>query len=260
VRNPLRVPRYNDRMRTLARGAAETVETVDAKLEEIERKLDRLRVLYENFFVGVDRTPPNVPRRELNRLILELQQVAIPNATLRFRFQTLQQRWVLLTTYWNRTFREIESGTYRRDLVKAHRHLAARGGAISEEEALRLGIPASRVKSFVSRQNKQAAAAPTEATPAPAPTAAPAAQPRAAARAEELVPGLAGGEMEDFYKRFVKAHTETAGAPPKASLEQMRAKLQQDLPRIMAMEGCLRVRLDVAVEGGKVRLRVRPVK
>ena len=115
--------------------------------------MDRLRVLYENFFMGIDRTPPNVPRRDLNRLILEMQQTPIKNATMRFRFQTLQQRWVLMTTYWNRTLREIEIGTYRRDLDRANRHLAAKGGApMTEDEALRLGVPATRAKAFVARQ------------------------------------------------------------------------------------------------------------
>jgi hypothetical protein len=253
------------------RGTAETVESVDARLEEIGRKLDRLRVLYESFFMGTERAPPNVPRRDLNRLILELQQVPIPNATLRFRFQTLQQRWVLLTTYWNRTLREIESGTYRRDLAKAHRHLAERGGAISEEEALRLGIPASRVKSFVSRQNKQAGAPAVSPAAAPAAAASPATAPPGAPRpaaapspppppAAPALPGLRSGELEDFYTRYAKAHQDATGAPPRATLEQMRAKLEQDLPRILAQQQCQRIKLDVAVEGGKVRLRAHPMK
>jgi hypothetical protein len=245
------------------RGTAETVESVDARLEEIGRKLDRLRVLYESFFMGTERAPPNVPRRELNRLILELQQVPIPNATLRFRFQTLQQRWVLLTTYWNRTLREIEAGIYRRDIAKAHRHLAARGGAITEEEALRLGIPASRVKSFVSRQNRLGGAPGTDAAaPAgPPPPVAPAAKPPAPEPpAAAALPGLRSGELEDFYTRYVKAHRDATGAPPKASLEQMRARLEQDLPRILAQQQCQRIKLDVAIEGGKVRLRAHPMK
>ena len=43
-----------------------------------------------------------------------MQQIPIGNASMRFRFQTLLQRWVLMTTYWNRTLREIESGTLPR--------------------------------------------------------------------------------------------------------------------------------------------------
>ena len=176
------------------RAEGETVESLDSRLDELGRKMDRLRSLYESFFMGSDRAPPNIPRRELNRLMLEMQQTPIRNATLRFRFQSLQQRWVLFTTYWNRTLQEIEAGTYRRDLQRAQRHLATRGGAITEQEALALGIPANRVRAFVGRQTKRVeapagrkrrpnrSAPPAEprpaAAPAPAPTRRPAA-PRA---------------------------------------------------------------------------------
>lgn len=77
------------------RGAGEAGESIDARLDDMGRKMDRLRALYETFFMGIERTPPNVPRRELNRLMIETQQTPIGNATLRFRFQSLQQRWVL---------------------------------------------------------------------------------------------------------------------------------------------------------------------
>lgn len=131
-------------------------QAIEARLVEIERKLDRLRALYESFFLGVERAPPNVPRTELNRMILETQQVLINNASLRFRFQSLMQRWVLLTTYWNRTLREIEAGTYRRDMAKAQKQLAAKGGVLTEADAIALGIPAGRVKAFVERQQQLA--------------------------------------------------------------------------------------------------------
>lgn len=243
---------------------------IDARLEEIDRKLDRLRVLYENFFMGVERVPPNVPRREMNRLVLELQQVQIANATMRFRFQTLLQRWVLMTTYWNRTMREIEAGTYRRDINKASRHMATRGGAaITEEEAIRLGIPLNRVKNFVARQNKvlqsrAGGAAPTAGDePAAANEASGPPRPVPAQGATEgggSLPGLRPGALEAFYRKYVEAHTKAAGAPPRATLEQMRAKLEKDLPRILADQRCDRVELDVAVDGAKVRLRARPVR
>ena len=67
----------------------------------------------------------------------------------------MSQRWTLLATYWNRTLREIESGTYRRDLQKAYRRLAARGEPLTETEAAALGIPAGRAKAFVAQQNRR---------------------------------------------------------------------------------------------------------
>jgi hypothetical protein len=40
----------------------------------------------------------------------------------------------------------------------------------------------------------------------------------------------------------------------------MRAKLEKDLPRILADQRCDRIELDVAIDGAKVRLRARPVR
>lgn len=155
-------------------------EAIATRLDDVERKIERLRALYESFFLGVERRPPIVPRTELNRLMLELQQVTIRNAALRFRFQSVSQRWTLLVTYWNRTLREIESGTYRRDLQKAYRRTAERGEPLTEAEATALGIPASRAKAFVAQQNRRwtsesapgATRVETTASPAPVTTGA----------------------------------------------------------------------------------------
>ena len=143
-----------------AGAALESSEALGAHLEELERKIERLRALYESFFLGVERRPPHVPRQELNRLMLAMQQVSIRNAALRFRFQSLSQRWTLLATYWNRTLREMEAGTYRRDLEKTYRRLAARGEPLTEAEAATMGIPASRAKAFVAQQNRRLESAP----------------------------------------------------------------------------------------------------
>ena len=65
------------RVKKAARRTEAEIESIDARLEEMGRKLDRLRSLYESFFMGIERTPPNAPRRELNRLFLEMQQIPI---------------------------------------------------------------------------------------------------------------------------------------------------------------------------------------
>jgi hypothetical protein len=257
---------YTLRVKKALRGAGE-LEAIDARIEELDKKLDRLRSLYDSFFLGTERTPPNTLRRDCNRQVLELQQVPIGNATMRFRFQSLIQRWVLLTSYWNRTMREIEMGTFRRDLAKAHRHMASKGQALTEEEAVQLGIPLNRVKAFVGRQQRMrqardVAAAKATTSDGASAAAAPAPPPRAvagAAAAKDDVPGLAPGELESFYARLAQAHQQTLGAPPKASLEQMRAKLRAELPRLLGPDGG-RVTLDFAIENGKVRLKARPVK
>ena len=133
-----------------------TREGIEARLGEMEKKIDRLRSMYESYFMGMERVPPNTPRRDMNRMMLEMQQVSIVASALRFRFQSLSQKWVLQSTYWNRTMREIGAGTFRRDVARTQRHLAERGGVITEAEALALGIPKSRVKAFVARHRASA--------------------------------------------------------------------------------------------------------
>jgi hypothetical protein len=92
---------------------------IDAKLNEFENKLDRLYRQYEQYFIGVEKRPPHAPRREVARLYRELEQTPMIKTSLKFRFRSLVQRFNSYKTYWNRTERQIEEGTYHRDLARA---------------------------------------------------------------------------------------------------------------------------------------------
>jgi len=227
----------------------------------MERKIDRLRALYESFFSGIERQPPNAPRRELNRLMLEMQQVQIRNAALRFRFQSLSQRWTLLTTYWNRTLREIEAGTYRKDVAKVSRRLAQKGAPLTEQEAVALGIPASRARALVARQEARsgragaagatAAAAATESPPAQ-PEAPPARAAATAAPRPSGVPGFSEDDLAALHRRYDEAARTTDRPAP--TLEQLRDRLAKHVPQVMAHLGT-EVAFDVVVKDGRAMLR-----
>lgn len=95
-------------------------------LEDLEQRLERLRVLYEQWFQGFERIEPSVPRKDVERRMQRLRRESPRNTALRFRFQTLWQRYTTLQTYWGRIARQIEEGTYRRDLMKARKRRQAR--------------------------------------------------------------------------------------------------------------------------------------
>jgi hypothetical protein len=259
-------------------------EGIEARLDEMGQKLERLRGLYESFFMGIERSPPDVLRRELNRQILEMQQLPINNASLRFRYHALTQRWVLLITYWNRTLREIEAGTFSRDLAKAKRRMAQKGiSTISLAEALAMGIPANRAKAFVAHQQaaqeRNAAATrardgATSATPAlitEPPALAEAAGAKSAPRAPQVtggpsgepppipLPGLSEAEMQDVYRRYVQAHQKAGRTEPAPSMSKLRERLAKQIPLILSANNCSHVRLEIAAEDGKVHLRAWPV-
>jgi hypothetical protein len=102
---------------------------IDRELDDVESRIDRLRSLYEQYFLGIEKMEPSIPRRDVERKMTILRKEQIRNTAQRFKFQMLVQRYNTMQQHWARVTREIENGTYRRDVARA----AARFG---EKEAL----------------------------------------------------------------------------------------------------------------------------
>jgi hypothetical protein len=93
----------------------------EAMLSEAETRLRRLKMLYEQWFMGFERIEPATLRKELEELLARLRKEQMRNTALRFRLQQLVQRHTTFTTYWRRIGRQIEEGTYQRDVLRAKR-------------------------------------------------------------------------------------------------------------------------------------------
>ena len=102
-------------------------------LSELANKIERLKTLYEQYFMGIEKMEPQVARKEVTRVMLNLQQQYIRNTALRFKFNTMLQKWNIYITYWNRVLREIENGTYVKHLAKAKRKAEREGRELPAE-------------------------------------------------------------------------------------------------------------------------------
>lgn len=102
-----------------------TPKEYEIMLSDAEVQLSRLKHLYEQWFQGIERTEPLIPRKQLDRMMHVLRKEKPRNTALRFRLQTLIQRYTTMQTYWRRISRQIEEGTYRRDLLRARRRREA---------------------------------------------------------------------------------------------------------------------------------------
>src|SRR5215470_9307988 len=71
--------------------------------------------------MGIERMPPSVPHKDVERRIFVLRKEQIRNTGVRFRFQMILQRYNTYQTHWQRICRQIEEGTYKRDLLRAQR-------------------------------------------------------------------------------------------------------------------------------------------
>jgi len=98
---------------------------IEIQIDELEQRVDRLRALYEQYFMGIEKLEPTIQRKDVDRRVWVLRREQIRNTGLRFRFNNTIQRYNTLQQYWSRILREIEAGTYKRDVRK----VAARFGA-----------------------------------------------------------------------------------------------------------------------------------
>ncbi len=110
-------------------------EEIAANVDELELRLERLRVLYDQYFMGIEKIPPAVQQKDVDRRVWLLRREKIRNTGIRFRFQTICQRYNTFQSFWARICREIENGTYKRHVQKAQAKFAEAAKAKKAEEA-----------------------------------------------------------------------------------------------------------------------------
>jgi hypothetical protein len=112
---------------------AEKAEVIEDALNDLEKEIDRLKSMYEQYFLGIQKTAPAFIHNEVDRKLRELTQANIRQTRLRYKFVTLNQKFGSYNAYWRRTLREIESGKYIRNLQKIGREAVRSGDEIPQE-------------------------------------------------------------------------------------------------------------------------------
>lgn len=188
----------------------------DATLKDLETRLDRLKALYEMYFQGIERMEPAVPRKQVERMFELLRRDQPRSTHLRFRYQSLLQRYTTLTTYWRRVTRQIEEGTYKRDIQKLKRKDATRDArGKREQEGAEKGVyeldvdvdlDTEDLSSLLNDPELDAAFANLERAPVPTPAAA-------------TAPKVATfGKPTERRRRSGDEAGPVAGAPPSAPM------------------------------------------
>ncbi len=98
---------------------------LETAISELEDRVERLRVLYDQYFNGFEKLEPLIPRKDVERRIWLLRREQIRNTGLRFRFNQIVSRLNTFGMYWGRILRQIEAGTFKRDLKKAEKRFGA---------------------------------------------------------------------------------------------------------------------------------------
>ncbi len=259
------------------------------ELDELETRLERLRVKYDQYFIGIEKMLPFVQRKDVDRRFAQLHKEQFRNGGLRFRFQTMVQRFTTYQTYWGRIIRQIEEGSYKRDVIRAQRLGRTLDRQAAAPEAAPGATPDEKVDAsdgpeleelgdddlsettmHASRGQERESfpdfGSPLRApTPAPVPAAArsvapvvrPLARPAPApapAPKPTPAPVAEDPQIRALHQRFVEARRMT-GESTDVQYESIAKQARETLPRLAQKYQGADVRFDVSIKDGKAVLK-----
>ena len=105
-------------VRAEAKGSEEQMQ----HLSELEGDLAELRAAYDQYFQGNERLPPLKRHDAFKKQFLKLKGSSVRQTAVKFRLESIGQKLLTYERLWERTLKEIENGTYKRDLARLKRH------------------------------------------------------------------------------------------------------------------------------------------
>ncbi len=92
-------------------------EKFDAELDQLDQRIARLRVLYDQYFMGIEKLEPMYQRKEIVKIFNLSQILKLGSTVHRFRYRAMQQKFTSYSSYWDRIVRLIEEGHMRRGVA-----------------------------------------------------------------------------------------------------------------------------------------------
>ena len=86
--------------------------SLSLRMEEIERRIFLLKIVYEKYFSGIERIEPLKERDAIRKLVRETGLMPMVNTQQRFKYQSLKSKFSSYELYWQRNLVQIERGTH----------------------------------------------------------------------------------------------------------------------------------------------------
>ncbi len=216
------------------------------EIQQLEARLNELRVAYEKYFAGVEKIEPGRSRDELQKMVRRAGTLYIANTGLKFKRDSLIAQFNTLTQHWNRVLKQIEDGTYQRDIFRMRlkdKERGAGGGAPTVPRT------ASEAAAPAAKTGKGGAeGAPIAAGKSPAAGA----------------PGKSSptkpGEYDSVYRSLVAAKKRLGEPTDNISYNALEWSLKKEAEAIKKKFKASRVDFTVEVKDGKPVIKAVPIK
>ncbi len=201
--------------------------TVDEELTLLDDNIRKLKIEYEVYFAGGSKKPPEDLEWRVRAAIKKFSDGRAFNFAQQFRYNTLAQKYAVLSDLWRRKLKVKEEG-YRRPQDA----LLAIQGLRSEEEhaaAEALGVAGKRAR-------------------------------RPKAEQFEFADPAAELELaKSLYQALVEARSRAAAAPD-PGFDSFYNFLCKKTAQIRSHYGCVTVRYSIELENGELKLKARGKK
>ncbi|MBK5258076.1 MAG: hypothetical protein JJE51_00655 [Thermoanaerobaculia bacterium] len=194
----------------------------DEELDKLEEDIRRLKNAYDQFFAGMQKTPPMFLRRNIEANIHELNKLKMRDNMRRYRFNTLITRFNQFREMWGRRMREREEGP------------------------------------LDFRKRQAALEAPMEALPPPRPTS----SSETSGEADPYVKvagGTSSDEVRRLYDQIQSEHSKL-GKPSNVTYEQLSAMVEKQGEMVRSKYNVNAVSFRVETIDGKVKLKAKPLQ
>lgn len=255
-------------------------EDVAKECSSLEEDLAALRAAYEQYFLGIERQPPVDRHKDIKRRMMGLQGNFVRQTAIKFRVQSLLQKFATYERLWARTLQEMEAGTYRRDIFKAKRHIAQRAAAgekvtrdtvaqdaATEPDVPRTPPPLSAVATAAARPGAPATPAAVAKAPAQPPgRAGPPVVTAALAQGQRSAPaptaagseGLSDTKLRAIFDAYLTAKKRCNEDVSKLSFDSVATTLRRQVPELIKQHNAKAVEFKVVIKDGKAVLRAIP--
>ena len=194
----------------------------DDELDKLEEDIRILKNKYDQFFGGLQKTPPMMDRRKIEITIFEIGKQKMRDNARRFRYQQLLTRYNQYREFWGRRMREREEGP-----MEFRRRKAA------------------------------LEAAPTPPPPPPPPQ--PRVTSNGADPYVKVTPGTNGEAIRRLHDQIEREHLKMGKASP-VTVEQLTQMVEKQTEAVRSKYHVSTVAFRVETVDGKVKLKAKPLQ
>jgi hypothetical protein len=95
---------------------ADAALSSDQRLRQAESDLQVVRSMYEQYFLGIIKREPVKEHQRFKDQLRNISNNDLKTTALKFKYQAVYAQYIQLNQMWGKVLRQIEEGTYKRDL------------------------------------------------------------------------------------------------------------------------------------------------